>query len=195
MLVLAAVGTVVVTALFFLGLIRPKLGQIADARKQTESAQQQEQQLRNQISVLEAAKSTAPESNAKIARLGEMLPLDAQLPSFIRLVQGAATAAGVDLQSIAPSPPGNMTGTVGIQSVGVNITFTGGFFRIEDFLSRLESLRRVVAVQSLSLTPVTDPVTGQTAESATATLQMFVVGPNAQPSAAPAPVPSPGAAK
>src|SRR5207244_12392252 len=105
-------------------------------------------------------------------------------PDFIRQVQGAATKAGVDLQSIAPSAPSDRPNATGVREIAVTVTINGGFFRVEDFLTRLESLRRVVRVNAIALTPQTDQLRGPTVLQASLSMKMFVVQANASVSKA-----------
>ena len=93
--------------------------------------------------------------------------------------------------SIAPSPPSALPSATGVQTVSVNLQVTGGFFRLETFLTRLEStIKRVIEVQSLAISPQTDATTGLTTLGSTITFKMYVVQANAHV-AGPGPVTPP----
>lgn len=175
---IATAGAVALSAVFFLLLLRPKLNQISETRDQMSAAQQEEQGLRNRIAQLEAARDEAPAAAARLDRLSALLPQEPDLPGFIRSLQRAATAAGIDLQSIAPNKPNDVQNAVGIQAISINISIRAAFRRVEDFLARLENLRRVVEVRSLALAPEVDDETGQTVLNGNLTLSMYVVSPN-----------------
>lgn len=177
---IAVAGAVALTAVFFLLLLRPKLSDIAETRDQVEAAKQEEQTLRNRIAQLQAARDEAPAAAARLDRLAALLPAEPDLPGFIRALQRASTAAGVNLLSIAPNKPSDLSNTIGIQSVSVNVSIQGSFRRVEDFLARLENLRRVVEVRSVALTPQIDEDTGQTLLNGNMTLRMYVVAANAR---------------
>lgn len=174
-IVLAAVGAVAVTALFFLFLLRPKLDQISEVRAEIQAAQEQEQRLRNRIAQLEQAKQRAPEVAAELARLQELLPADPELPAFIRLMQRVAEEAGVELRSIGPGLPAALSGNENVEVIQVSLSFEGGFRRVQDYLARLETMRRLVEIQTISLQPGADPETGQTTLQGNMAMRMFVL--------------------
>lgn len=195
-MLLAAAAAMLVTFLFVIFLIRPKLAEIAETREAIASEERREDELRAQLARLEDARRNAPLTAARLLQIAQYLPSSPELPSFIRQAQQAATLAGVDLESIAPSPPAAVPGATGIDSINVTLVVEGGYFRIEDFLARLENLDRVVLVNALSLSPETDDLTSQVVLRSTLTMQMFVVLPDARLGAgtggpAPGPTPSP----
>jgi Tfp pilus assembly protein PilO len=192
--VLAAVAAVLIVALFFLFRLSPKLKDISEVREQIEQAQDESQTLRNRLRQLQTAQRDEPTTRARLAVFDRLLPPTPELPSLIRQLQTAATASGIDLRSIAPSPPGALTGRTGVQVVTVTVQVVGGFFRLQSLLTRLEELDRVVEVTSIAISPQTDEVSGLFTLSSTITFRMYVVAPNASlGGAAPTPAPSPTA--
>jgi Tfp pilus assembly protein PilO len=187
----AAIAAVVITAIFFLFLLSPKLKEIKEVRAEIETAQDEGQTLRNRLRQLRAAQQTEPTTRARLAVFDRLLPPTPDLPSLIRQLQTAASASGIDLRSLAPSPPTDLTGRPGVQSVSVTVQVVGGFFRLQSFLTRLEELQRVVEVNAISISSGTDETTGLSLLSSTITFRMYVVQPNASPGgAAPAPAPT-----
>jgi Tfp pilus assembly protein PilO len=193
-LVLAAAGAAGITVLFFFILLSPKLHSIGEVSDELDSARQQEQSLRAQLVHLQQVKRNATQTMAKLAAVSQFLPSSPDLPGFIRLVQDAATRAGIDLQSIAPSQPTALPLSAGISTITVTLHAQGGFHRVEDFMARLESLDRAVEVYALALTPTQSELSSQIVLQTTITMQMFVVEQNARLGAtAPAPATSPTA--
>jgi Tfp pilus assembly protein PilO len=189
-LIIAGVVAVVVTALFFLFLLSPKLKDISKTRDDVQTARAEQNTLNTQLVHLKDVKKNAPETMAKLAALSQYVPATSDLPGFIEQVQNAATASGIDLQSIAPSPPATVTGSTGVQTISVTLTCQAGYFRIEDFLARLENLQRAVEVRAISLSPIASPVSSELVLSSTISLTMFVAAPNANARGAAA-VPAP----
>ncbi len=192
---LAAVAGVAIIVVFFLFVLKPKLADISDVRSEVETARDQTQSLRIQLRQLQQAQREQPQTLARLAIFDRLLPATPDLPGLIRQLQSAATASGMDLVSIAPSPPANLTGATGVQTVSVNVTMKGGFFRLETMLTRLEDLQRVLEVISIGIAPETDEATGLTTLSTTLTFRMYVVQPNARltgstAAATPAPTPT-----
>ncbi len=176
---IAAVAAVLITVVFFLLLLKPKLSDISKTRDDVQTARAEEQTLNAQLSHLSDVRKNAPQTTAKLAALSQYLPPTPDLPGFILLVQNAATQSGVDLQTIAPSPPADVSGATGVQSVVVTLTAQAGFFRVEDFLARLENLQRAVEVRAISLSPVATTISSQLILNTTISLTMFVAQPNA----------------
>ncbi len=189
-LIIAGVVAVVVTAVFFVFLLKPKLNDISKTRSDVATARAEQDTLNAQLGHLKDVKKNAPQTMAKLAALSQYVPTTPDLPGFIQQVQNASTASGIDLQSIAPSPPAAVTGSSGVSTISVTLMCQAGYFRIEDFLARLENLQRAVEVRAISLSPIQSPVSSELVLSSTISLTMFVAQPNANARgalAAPAP--------
>ncbi|MFA5889360.1 MAG: type 4a pilus biogenesis protein PilO [Actinomycetota bacterium] len=187
---------VLVTLAFFVLLLNPKLGQISAARDDTVTAEQEEAQLRLDLKRLQGVRERAPTVIAQLAKVSQFLPSTPDLPGFIRLLQQAATESGVDLQSIAPSPPQTLENATGIQRISVMVVVEGAFRRIEDYMARVENLSRVVTVDALSLNPAQSELSRTIVLQGSLTMQMYVVSPTARlGAAAPVAAPSQGTQK
>ena len=177
---LAAVAGLAIVLLFFLFLLKPKLSEISDVRDEIEQTQDEGDSLRITLARLRQAQREQPQTQARLAVFDRLLPSTPDLPALIRQLQTAASASGMDLISIAPSPPSGLTGGTGVQAISVNIQITGGFFRLETFLTRIEDLPRAIEVTSISIASGPDPATGLETLSTTLTFRMYVVQPNAR---------------
>lgn len=176
----AALGAIIVTVLFFVFALRPKLTQIGEVRDEIEQAQTEQRRLEAELKQLQQAQDERPRTIARLALANRYVPTEPDLPGFIRLVQTAATDAGVTLQSIAPSPPRDLEGARDLQIIDVTLTVQGGFFRLEDLLVRLEGLERLVEVRSLAVTPQSEGLSDQTTLNTSISLLMYVAGPEAR---------------
>ncbi|HEX9712548.1 MAG TPA: type 4a pilus biogenesis protein PilO [Actinomycetota bacterium] len=178
--VIAALGAVLVSVLFFMFALRPKLAQITEVRDEVDQAQTEQRAFEGQLARLREAQEERPRTVARLALANRFVPTDPDLPGFIRQMQAAATAAGVALESIAPSPPRALEGSPDVQVIDVSITIRGGFFRLEDLLIRLESLERMVEVRSLTLSPEVDALSDQISLTTSLSMQMYVAAPDAR---------------
>jgi type IV pilus assembly protein PilO len=128
--------------------------------------------------------------------LQAIVPEDKQEDEFIRLLQGAAAASGVQLRSLTAQA------VVPHQyhyEMPFLVSVDGPYFNVVDFFSRLSRLSRIINVQDLTLGAV-DPVKGGkypmrpgTSVSGTCTVVTFFTNPEstaASPAAAPAPAAS-----
>jgi Tfp pilus assembly protein PilO len=134
-IIAAVVAVVLIVAWYFL-LLSPTLSKISDLNTQITSAQAALDSAKANVARLETYKKTAPQSREEIVRLGKMLPESEGIPSLIVELTKTASASGVDLLSISRGT--SQTGVpFGIQNV--QLTVSGRFFDVEDFLYRMES--------------------------------------------------------
>jgi Tfp pilus assembly protein PilO len=134
-IIAAVVAVVLIVAWYFL-LLSPTLSKISDTNTQITSAQTALDTAKMNVARLETYKKTAPQSREEIVRLGKMLPTSEGIPSLIIELTKTASASGVDLLSITRGS--SQTGSpFGIQTVQLSVS--GRFFDVEDFLYRMES--------------------------------------------------------
>src|SRR4051812_3696352 len=86
-------------------LISPQRSHESSLHTAAKAQQQQNETLRSEIASLQSQHKGLPQVQAELAKLGVQLPTNPSLPALIRSLSAAAEAAGVDLVSIAPSPP------------------------------------------------------------------------------------------
>jgi Tfp pilus assembly protein PilO len=176
-LLIAAVGILLVLALGTLLLVRPKQQAVAEARADRNGAIAESQALRDQVRALESLKDNAAELRAQAELANAEFPSTPGLPALVDALQDAAGQAGVDLVSITPAAPKASTDQPELAEITTGINVKGGYFEIEDFLSRVENLvkgtdperipPRSVLVQSVNMTSGASD--GGTGDSAAAT--------------------------
>jgi hypothetical protein len=139
-LLVAVVGVVLVLAVGTLLLVRPKQQAVAEARADRNSAIAESQALRDQVRALEALKDDANELRTKAELAKAEFPSTPNLPVLVDALQDAADQAGVDLISVSPTAPKTSTVQPELAEISTALSVTGGYFQIEDFLSRMEDL-------------------------------------------------------
>ena len=119
-----------------------------------------------QVAAGKAAQTQFAGEYAQLAKLGEAVPPDDDIPSLIYQVQSAAQAAGVSFEGLqlnagsgssspAPStgsssssssstppaalPPGAAVGAAGLPTENFTFTLNGNFFHLANFFNRLEN--------------------------------------------------------
>ena len=190
----AIAGVVAVLLIFF--LVLPKKAEVEEAGKALTSAEQQEQELQLQLQQLEAARAAAPQATEEIRRLEELVPPTADLPGLILLLSGAANDAGVDLFTMAPGIPTPSTNGQ-FSVIPTQVSVTGSYFAIEEFLYNVETLQRAGKVLSVSLTPgggeaATTETTTSTGElSSSMSMEFYTTDMSAGPGSVPDASPSP----
>ena len=160
--ILIAVITLVLVGAGWLMVIQPRRQQASKLGSQLSSAQAQLNTLRTQVAQDEAAKSAFQTNYASLARLGEAVPADDDVPSLVYQLQSAASASSVDFRGLqlapgaggsAPAPassptagqsatatlpPGATVGPAGLPIEPFTFTFTGNFFHLAAFFQRLQ---------------------------------------------------------
>lgn len=147
---IAGVAAVLVAVLVFVFLVYPKFGQIREAEEDLDQARAQQASLEAELSRLQALAEDLPALQRQLARFRRAVPAVADLPGLINELQDAADRAGVDFFAISPGEP--VISPAGqAAEIPAQIQVIGGFFPVDEFLFRLETLRRAAKVTSISL--------------------------------------------
>ena len=180
-------GAILLVALLAVFLmVLPKMSEVGETEDQLQEAQDQEINLAAQLNALEDAQAAAPETELEIAAIDAQVPQTADLPRLFRQLQGAADRAAVDFFSFTPGTPvPNLSGSY--STIASQITVSGGYFAIDQFLFLLETLQRAAKVTSLAVTPSA----GTTTSTSTLQLQITVEFYTTDSSAGPGSIPGP----
>ena len=189
-IVAGAIALVVaILAVFF--LVLPKMKDVNAAQDELESAQDQEITLEAQLRSLQDAQQEAPETEQQIAAIDAAVPPTADLPELFRLLQSAADRSAVDFFSFTPGTP-VVNATSSYSTIASQITVSGGYFAIDEFLFLLETLQRAAKVTTLAITPSTGAGEATTTTTtSTLQLQMTVEFYTTDTSAGPGSIPGP----
>jgi len=136
-IVLLVVAAVALVAGSWMLLIQPKRAQASRLGTQVQALQTQLSTARAEVAKGVAARSEFASDYTQLARLGEALPQDDNVPSLIYQVQSAASAAHVDFRSLqmvpasgtpttpAPSTPAGGAAAAGSSSSGSSSSSAG----------------------------------------------------------------------
>ena len=184
-------GAIVLVALLVVFLmVLPKMSEVGETEDQLRQAQDQEINLAAQLNALEDAQAAAPETELEIAAIDAQVPQTADLPRLFRELQGAADRAAVDFFSFTPGTPvPNLTGSY--STIASQITVSGGYFAIDQFLFLLETLQRAAKVTTLAVTPSAGGEETTTTSTSTLQLQITVEFYTTDGSAGPGSIPGP----
>jgi hypothetical protein len=148
--ILTVVLMLVVVVGGYLHFVSPKHSEAGKLQREINGEQAALQTQQQAVATGLAARATYSTFYAELARLGEAVPADADVPSLIYQVQNAATAAQVFFRqltlsnqssgSTSTSGTGTTAGaaTAGVTTQPVSFTFDGSFFHVADFLHRLQ---------------------------------------------------------
>jgi Tfp pilus assembly protein PilO len=188
--IIAGVISAAVALLAVLLLVLPKMGDVSTSEEELQSAEDQEVALAAQLDALQDAEAAAPKTEQEIGAIEEQVPPTANLPSLFRLLQGAADRSAVDFFSFSPGTPApNAGGTY--SSIASQVTVSGGYFAIDEFLFLLETLPRAAKVTTLAVTPSGASTGGTTISTSNLQLQVTVEFYTTDVSAGPGSIPGP----
>jgi len=189
--IIAGVVAVIVALLAVFLVVLPKMDEVSTKEDELHAAEDQEFTLAAQLSALEDAQAAAPETEQEIAAIDVAIPPVADLPSLFRLLQGAADRSAVDFFSFTPGTPvPNAAGS--FSTIASQVTVSGGYFAIDEFLFLLETLPRAAKVTTLAVTPSGAATGGTTISTSNLQLQVTVEFYTTDVSAGPGSIPGPG---
>jgi Tfp pilus assembly protein PilO len=147
--IIAAAVSVLVALLALVFLLLPRISAVGKRSDDLDAAVAQQQTLESQVAQLQQAKSDAKKTQKQLNRLQTKVPPTAELPSLIRLLQGAADSSAVDFMSVAPGTPAETI--PGISTIPTQINVLGSFFSVEEYLFKLETLPRALRVTAITV--------------------------------------------
>jgi Tfp pilus assembly protein PilO len=189
--IIAATIALVVAILAVFLLVLPKMNDVNEAQDQLQQAEDRETTLQAQLRALQDAQQEAPQTEQDIAAIDAAIPPTADLPELFRLLQSAADRSAVDFFSFTPGTP-VVNETSSYSTIASQITVSGGYFAIDEFLFLLETLQRAAKVTTFAITPSSS--SGEAtilSPSSTLQLQMTVEFYTTDSSAGPGSIPGP----
>jgi Tfp pilus assembly protein PilO len=198
-LVAGLVAVAVFVAGWFL-VVAPKRSDAAALKTQNSKAQAANDQLRAKLEELKALAPQLPKREAEFAAIRRQIPDNPALPDLVRQLTAAAKKSDADLTALAPAPPialvatapttpgGAAASSEQLLQVPLTLTVKGSYTELEDYVSRLEKLRRVLLVTGFALTSETDTESGASDLSLSLTGRVFMVHAGTAATTAAAPV-------
>jgi len=167
---LVGVGAALVLLVGWMMLLGPKQKQVSTVNAQTAAVNQQIADDLTRASTARGADSAPTLKVADVYKLTTAMPSILDMPDLLLELDQTASAAGVSLNSISPSPPATDPMGGGFSTVEVDVNVTGNFYSLTDLLYRLRNLvyvrsgalqanGRIFTVNSVSLTPSDNVVT------------------------------------
>ena len=150
-MILAIVGIVIIWILFYFLFIRSRQAELAQVRTDIEAEENRGLQLNTELNRLKELQERAPELQADLAEIRELVPQEHEVPHFIFLVQDAADESGVSFLTITPELPKTPPEAAPLAEVRMAIQANGGYFSIQDFIRRLHELDRATRIDSVGM--------------------------------------------
>ena len=131
-------------------VLGPKSRQRAAVAKELATARQHEQDLRAQLTQLKKVAADTQSREAEMVRIGRLIPSEPDVGGAILALHDTANQAQVAWSSFVPTPATPGAGAVPA-TLGVGMKIAGTFGQVFDYLARLETLDRLVVVDSIQL--------------------------------------------
>jgi Tfp pilus assembly protein PilO len=180
-IIVAGAGAAVLALLLILFLVLPKMSEVTEAEKERDDTVAEQAVLQGRLNALQQARDEAPENQATIRQIQQLVPPTAELSAVILLLRNAASVAGVQVVSLTPATPETST-TGGFSTVSVSASGECSYFAMVNYLHEIETLPRAATVEAVSLTPIEG-----TQLSFTATITLYTSDVSAGPGSEPGP--------
>ena len=142
--------------------------------------------LETELARLESLQKRAPQLQAALDDISDLVPQDNRVSSFVFQVQQEANRSGLDFISITPQLPKTPPEGAPLAEVKIDIGAKGSYFTIQDFIRRLTELNRAVRVDGFTMTTIEEEGADDRVEL-TASARIFFEQPAGTAAAAPAP--------
>jgi Tfp pilus assembly protein PilO len=141
-------GGVLLVVLWYLLLFAPTSSDLNDTRDEVAAAEDQKQQLENEIRRLKELSNNQTEQEADLRALRAAIPPTPDLGAFILQANEIASASGIEWLSISPSPPAASGAN---STIALSMQVEGGFYQLMDYLNRMEDMDRLVIIDAVSI--------------------------------------------
>jgi Tfp pilus assembly protein PilO len=141
---------VVVLAGWWFVLWGPAGDAVTAAETRFRNAKGQTTQLEVHRDRLLAIQKELPQMQSRLQTLSAAVPDRAAMSDFLLAASEAEADSGLDFLTVSASPP-TPTLTPGLSTVSVQLTGTGGYFQMLDFINRLQSMHRVMVIKNLTV--------------------------------------------
>lgn len=144
--------SILTVAFFGFFAIRPTLVTISGLLKEIKDKKAVVEQMDQKINNLTKAQINYSRIANELNLVGESLPQDPALPILIKQLESLARLSSVNLESIRYEKT-NLQGELAkeeSQATSFNIALTGSYQNLKQFLNSLDTLRRIISVESFA---------------------------------------------
>ena len=131
--------------------LRPTLITIAGLLGQIEQNRKIEKTLDEKIAVVRQAEEELQRIEPRLNVLDEAVPSEAMWGKFVGAVNQIATDSGITLGSMAINPEAAGKSGGGLARWGFTISGRGGYGAAKNFISQLESMRRIIVMKTIDI--------------------------------------------
>jgi Tfp pilus assembly protein PilO len=153
-MILMAFGLVAFAAVVWFFVLSPIRADITVTEAAIEDVQSRLSVAESTLGQAETTRAEGRRNQARLLELAKMIPASDELPSLLLQIQDLADQSGIDFISITPGEASEVEG-VEFPILPLDLTFTGTFFDLSDFVYRAEQMvagpGRLLAIKSINL--------------------------------------------
>lgn len=148
--------TIFAISFFSVVAIRPTLVTIAKLTREIKDKKEANKQLEDKINTLIAAQDEYVKNSDNIFLLDQSLPKKSEFPLFAFSLEQLASGSGIEIKSFSFEKifiTKNTNAKLANQAysiLGFSLTASGDYFKLKDFISKLETSRRIIKVDGVS---------------------------------------------
>lgn len=154
-LLLSILGALLVTAGWYMLLVRPIQDRIVETETEIEAESDKEFRLTSQRAARQKIEDNMLSYLAAIAEIARSIPATAQTATLIDELSSLATETGVGWESGSYGNPTAVEGE-GYLEIAVDVTIRGQFFEVLGYLYGIADLDRLIRIDSISISPSQD---------------------------------------
>lgn len=147
---LLGVGLILLVLIgYYVLLLGPQREELAERQEERDAREEQLAQLDAEVAELEDIQSRAPEIERELLELSRRVPEQPEVPTVVVQVEEIADEAGVTQLLVEPGDPEQPEDGGEYTIIPVTMSFEGNYGDLQNFLSRLQDLTRLVAVENV----------------------------------------------
>lgn len=150
LIIAAGVGLLFILALFYVLLLGPLLGDLNERAEVRDERQARLDEVEAQVAELQEVRRNSPELQRQLLELNKRVPTQPEVETFIVQVEEVAEASGVTQTEFTRGDPEPPEGGGDFTVQPVTMTFEGTYEELLAFLTGLDDLVRLVAVNDVT---------------------------------------------
>jgi len=150
---------VLLAVLYFFLILSPLRAEHASAVAEREQLQARRGELERQVAELENIRRDSPAIQRQILEYSRRIPDEDEIDTLVVQIEEIGENSGVTWTSITPESPTAPPGGGDYSVVPITMSFEGGYNELQDFLTRLKNLSRLVTVNEITYEEA-EPVEG-----------------------------------
>lgn len=148
--------TIFAVSFFAIIAIRPTFLTIAKLTREIKEKREANVELQNKIKTLIAAQDEYVRNSDNIFLLDQALPKRSEFPLFAFMLEQTGLDAGVEIESFSfekifiTKNTAPVVADINYSKLGFSLTASGDYFKLKDFVSKLEADKRIIKINKAS---------------------------------------------